>query len=181
MELTDIQRLAVAEAMGKAIKDMTNPRGGAHGAPTLRTEADDALRADFEADGTDRRRIVINGTEVGTLSARLSKPESGTRVAMTDTGLFVRWLRESDGGFDALWRLVTASKTNQAVIDAATADGELPDGCRVESYDKPQTWLGTALRVDPKKVGAALGAELPSAVVGLLGGGSQDGDQGHVH
>ena len=171
MELSDIQRLAVAEAMGKAIKDVTNPRGGAHGAPTLRTECDDALRQMYEAEGVDRKRIVINGQEVGTLSARLSKPESGTRVAMTDTGLFVRWLRESDGGYDALWRLVTASKTNQAVLDAATADGELPDGCRVEDYEKPAAWLGTALRVDPKKVGAALGAELPSAVIGLLGGG----------
>lgn len=173
MELSDLQRLAVAEAMGKAIKDMTNPRGGAHGAPTLRTEADDALRADFEASGTDRRRIVINGQEVGTLSARLSKPESGTRIAMTDTGLFVRWLRESDGGYDALWRLVTASKTHQAVLDAATADGELPDGCAVEDYEKPSAWLGTTLRVDVKKVGSALGAELPSAVVGLLGGGEE--------
>lgn len=173
MDLTDIQRLAVAEAMGKAIKDMTNPRGGAHGAPTLRTECDDALRADFEQDGTDRRRIVINGTEVGTLSARLSKPESGTRVVMSDTGAFVRWLRESDGGYDALWRLVDASKTNQAVIDAATADGELPDGCRVESYDKPAAWLGTTLRVSVPKVGAALGGELPSAVMGLLGGGEE--------
>lgn len=171
MELTDIQRLAVAEAMGKAIKDMTNPRGGAHGAPTLRTECDDALRADFEESGTDRRRIVINGQEVGTLSARLSKPESGTRVAMTDTGLFVRWLRESDGGYDAIWRLVTASKTHQAVLDAATADGELPDGCHIEDYDKPSAWLGTTLRVSVPKVGVALGAELPSAVVGLLGGG----------
>lgn len=170
-ELSDIQRLAVAEAMGKAIRDVTNPRGGTHGAPTLRTECDDALREMYEAEGVDRRRIVINGQEVGTLSASLSKPESGTRIAMTDTGLFVRWLRESDGGYDALWRLVTSSKTHQAVLDAATADGELPDGCRVEGYDKPAAWLGTALRVDPKKVGAALGAELPSAVVGLLGGG----------
>ena len=144
MELNDLQRLAVAEAMGKAIKGMTNPRGGAHGAPTMRTECDDA---------------------------RLSKPESGTRVAMSDTGAFVRWLRESDGGYDALWRLVTASKTHQAVIDAATADGELPDGCRVEDYDKPAAWLGTTLRVSVPKVGAALGGELPSAVMGLLGGG----------
>lgn len=172
-ELTDIQRLAVAEAMGKAIKDMTNPRGGAHGAPTLRTECDDALRKMYEEEGVDRKRIVINGQEVGTLSARLSKPESGTRVSMSDTGEFVRWLRESDGGFDALWRLVTSSKTNQAVIDAATADGELPDGCRVEGYERPSAWLGTTLRVDVKKVGAALGAELPSAVVGLLGGGEE--------
>lgn len=170
-ELTDIQRLAVAEAMGKAIKDMTNPRGGAHGAPTLRTEADDALRADFEASGTDRRRIVINGVEVGTLSARLSKPESGTRVVMDKDFDFVDWLRHSDGGFDALLLLVRDPKTRDAIIAAATADGELPDGCRVEAYERPATWLGTALRVDVKKVGAALGAELPSAVVGLLGGG----------
>ena len=170
MELSDLQRLAVAEAMGKAIRGMTDPRGGAHGAPTLRTECDDALRADFEQDGTDRRRIVINGTEVGTLSARLSKPESGTRVVMDKDYDLVDWLRHSDGGFDALLRLVRDGKTRDAIIAAATADGELPDGCRVESYDKPQAWLGTTLRVDPKKVGAALGAELPSAVVGLLGG-----------
>lgn len=170
-ELNDLQRLAVAEAMGKAIKDMTNPRGGAHGAPTLRTECDDALRQMYEEEGVDRKRIVINGQEVGTLSARLSKPESGTRVVMSDTGEFVRWLRESDGGYDALWRLVTASKTNQAVLDAATADGELPDGCRVEDYERLAAWLGTTLRVSVPKVGAALGAELPSAVMGLLGGG----------
>ena len=171
MELSDLQRLAVAEAMGKAIRGMTDPRGGAHGAPTLRTECDDALRADFEASGTDRRRIVINGQEVGTLSARLSKPESGTRVVMDKDYDLVDWLRHSDGGFDALLRLVRDPKTRDAIISAATADGELPDGCRVESYDKPQAWLGTTLRVDVRKVGAALGAELPSAVVGLLGGG----------
>ena len=168
MELTDLQRLAVAEAMGKAIKDMTNPRGGAHGAPTLRTECDDALRADFEASGTDRRRISINGQEVGTLSARLSKPESGTRVVVDKDFDFVDWLRHSDGGFDTLLRLVRDPKTRDAIIAAATADGELPDGCRVEGYEKPASWLGTSLRVDPKKVGEALGAELPSAVVGLL-------------
>ena len=173
MELNDLQRLAVAEAMGKAIKDVTNPRGGAHGAPTLRTECDDALRQMYEAEGVDRKRIVINGTEVGTLSARLSKPESGTRVSMSDTGEFVRWLRESDGGRDALGRLLADPKTRQAIVAAATADGELPDGCRVESYERPASWLGTTLRVDPKKVGAALGAELPSAVVGLLGGGDE--------
>ena len=170
-ELTDIQRLAVAEAMGKAIKDMTNPRGGAHGAPTLRTECDDALRQMYDAEGVDRKRIVINGQEVGTLSARVSKPESGTRVVVGDEMAFVRWIMAGDGGEDAIWRLIHDPKTRDAVIAAATADGELPDGCRVESYERPAQWLGTALRVDPKKVGAALGAELPFAVVGLLGGG----------
>ena len=170
-DLTDIQRLAVAEAMGKAIKDMTNPRGGAHGAPTLRPECDDALRADFEASGTDRRRISINGQEVGTLSARLSKPESGTRVVVDDEKAFVRWIMAGDGGEDAIWRLIHDHKTRDAVIAAATADGELPDGCHVEDYERPAAWLGTTLRVSVPKVGAALGGELPSAVVGLLGGG----------
>ena len=169
-ELSDIQRLAVAEAMGKAIKDVTNPRGGAHGAPTLRTECDDALRRMYEEEGVDRKRIVINGTEVGTLSARLSKPESGTRVVVDDESTFVRWLMAGDGGEDAIWRLIHDYKTRDAVIAAATADGELPDGCRVESYEKPAQWLGTTLRVSVPKVGAALGGELPSAVMGLLGG-----------
>lgn len=173
MELSDLQMLAVAEAMGKAIRDVTNPRGGAHGAPTLRTECDDALRDDFEADGTDRRRIVINGQEVGTLSARLSKPESGTRVVMDDGGALLYWLRNSDGGRDTLGRLLADHKTREAVIAAATADGELPDGCHVEAYERPAGWLGTTLRVSVPKVGAALGAELPSAVIGLLGGGHE--------
>lgn len=173
MELNDLQRLAVAEAMGKAIKDVTNPRGGAHGAPTLRTECDDALRKMYEEEGVDRKRIVINGQEVGTLSARLSKSESGTRVVMDDEKAFVRWLMAGDGGEDAIWRLIHDHKTRDAIISAATADGELPDGCRVEDYEKPAAWLGTTLRVDPKKVGAALGGELPSAIVGLLGGGEE--------
>ena len=173
MELNDLQRLAVAEAMGKAIKDVTNPRGGAHGAPTLRTECDDALRQMYEEEGVDRKRIVINGTEVGTLSARLSKPESGTRVVMDDRDALVEWLLHSDGGEDAIKRLVSDGKTRDTIIAAATADGELPDGCRVESYDKPQAWLGTTLRVSVPKVGAALGGELPSAVIGLLGGANE--------
>ena len=170
--LPPLQSLAVAEAMGKAIRDVTNPHGGAHGAPTLRTECDDALREAFESDGTDRRRITINGQEVGTLSARVSKPESGTRVVMDDASALVDWLRTSDGGRDALALLVLDPKTRDAVIGAATAQGELPDGCHVTDYESPARWLGTTLRVDPAKVASALGDALPSAVVGLLSDGS---------
>lgn len=173
MELSDLQRLAVAEAMGKAIKDVTNPRGGAHGAPTLRTECDDALRQMYETEGVDRKRIVINGQEVGTLSARVSKPESGVRVVMRDGAEFLYWLRSSDEGRATLARAIVDPKIQQALIDASTADGELPDGCRVERYDKPAQWLGTTLRVSVPKVGAALGGELPSAVAGLLAGGAE--------
>lgn len=169
MELNSLQTLAVAEAMKKALDGATNPRGGAHGAPNLRTEQDDALLMAYEQDGTDRRRIIIGGVEVGTLSARISKAESGTRVAVRDAAALVRWLRESDDGLDALARLVAVASDD--VIKAATADGVLPYGCAVEDYQKPAQWLGTTIRVKQEKVGEALGAELPSAVMGLLGGG----------
>lgn len=171
MELNDLQRLAVAEAMGKAIREMTNPRGGAHGAPTLRTEADDALRRDFEESGTDRRRIAINGTDVGTLSARVSKPSEEGRIVVEDRERLIDWLGED--GADVFDVVVHNQSFVDLVLSEANGQGVLPDGCRFEVVRNPSAWLGTTLRVDPKKVGAALGAELPAAVVGLLGGGDE--------
>lgn len=166
--LTDLQRLALAEAMSKVARGETDPRGGAHGEPTLRTAADDALREAYEAEGTDRRRITINGVEVGTLSARISKPSSTTSVVVSDPGALVAWLRESDGGLDALERLVASSPA--AVVSAATADGELPDGCATEAREEPARWLGTTLRVRAEDVARALGPSLRGEVAGMLGG-----------
>lgn len=174
-ELSNLAKLALAESVVKACKSMTDPKGGAHGAPNLRTDADDALRNAYEYEGVDRKRIVIDGVEVGTLSARLSKPVEGVAPEIDDDAAFVAWLRESDGGADALMRLVTGYRTRQAVLDAATADGELPDGelpdgCRMVERREPARWLGTTLRVKPEKVAQALAGELPQAVAGLLGG-----------
>lgn len=172
-ELSSLAKLALAESVVKACKAATDPKGGAHGAPNLRTSADDSLRCAFEEQGVDRRRIMIGDVEVGTLSARLSKPVDGIAPEIADDAAFVAWLRESDGGADALLRLVTGYRTRQAVLDAATADGELPDGCRMVERSEPARWLGTALRVKPERVAQALAGELPSAVMGLLGGGDE--------
>lgn len=169
-ELSALAKLALAESVVKACRAATDPKGGAHGAPNLRTDADDALRDAYERDGVDRKRIVIGGTEVGTLSARLSKPVDGIATEIADDAAFVAWLRGSDGGADALMRLVTGYRTRQAVLDAATTDGELPDGCRMVERREPARWLGTTLRVKPEKVARALAGELPQAVAGLLGG-----------
>lgn len=165
-EITQLQKLAVAEALIKACKAMTNPHGGAHGAPNLRTDADDALRADYEREGIDRKRISVNGKEVGTLSARIGKPVDETVPEIYDMKQFVEWLRTSDGGLDALWRM--ASTIPGEVLKAATADGELPDGCRMARRVEPAKWLGTTLRVSPQKVAEAMGGELPEAVAGLI-------------
>ncbi len=167
----DLQRLALAEAVVKSCKDVTSTKGGPHGAPNLRTEADDALRSAFEASGVDRMRIMVNGREVGTLSARVSKPVEGTEVMVGDVEAFVRWLRESDGGLDALRRVVYADYgACRKLVEAATADGELPDGCRVVERREPARWLGTALKVSPQEVATALAGELPQAIAGLISG-----------
>lgn len=170
MELSNLSKLALAESVVKACKAMTDPKGGANGAPNLRTHADDSLRYAFEEQGVDRQRIMVGDVEVGTLSARLSKPVEGVAPEIADDAAFVAWLRESDGGKDALMRLVTGYRTRQAVLDAATADGELPNGCRMVERREPARWLGTTLRVKPEKVAQALAGELPQAVAGLLGG-----------
>ena len=151
-ELSAIAKLALAESVVKACKAATDPKGGAHGEPNLRTDADDALRDAYERDGVDRKRIVIGGTEVGTISARLSKPVEGIAPEIADDAAFVAWLRGSDGGADALMRLVTGYRTRQA------------------ERREPARWLGTTLRVKPEKVAQALAGELPQAVAGLLGG-----------
>lgn len=59
-----LAKLALAEAIIKAAREMTNPRGGAHGAPNLRTECDDRLRQMYEESGTDRQRVMVNGEQV---------------------------------------------------------------------------------------------------------------------
>lgn len=169
-EISALAKLALAESVVKACRAATDPKGGAHGAPNLRTDADDALRDAYERDGVDRKRITIGGVEVGTLSARLSKPAEGVAPEIADDAAFVAWLRGSDGGADALMRLVTGYRTRKAVLDAATADGELPDGCRMVERSEPARWLGTTLKVKPDKVAQALAGELPQAVAGLLGG-----------
>lgn len=166
-----LSRLALADAVVKACKQMTDPRGGAHGAPNLRTEADDALREAYLMEGTDRRRITINGEQVGTLSARFTKGVDGVVPEIYDCEKLIEWLRTTDGGWDTLQRLVYSMPCK--VLEAATTDGELPDGCRMVERSEPPQWAGTTLRVDSQKVARALAGELPEAVAGLLDGGDE--------
>ena len=65
-----LERLAVAQALYKELGAITST-----GNPySLRGMCDEELRADFEEDGTDRRRITLNGVEVGKLSVKVTKP-----------------------------------------------------------------------------------------------------------
>lgn len=168
-DFTNLQKLAVAQALYKALGALVSTDSGSG---SIRAEEDEALREEFEGGGTDRRRIFIDGIEVGKLSARVSREIDRVEPVIDDDAEFVQWLRESDGGLDTLRRLVADGRMRSKVLAAATADGELPDGCAMVRRREPAHWLGTTLTVDKQAVGRALGGDVTDAfaVLGLPGG-----------
>lgn len=159
----DLAKLAVANAMTSALGSVTSQRDP----DSIRSRADLHLHEMFENDGVDRIRIRVNGVEVGTLSAKVTKPKVGVETVVLNYEEFIEWLRTSDGGRDTISRLVAAMPAK--VVEMATVDGELPDGCAVRDVCEPPRFGGTMLKVNKEKVAQALGAELPNAVIGLLG------------
>ena len=180
----DLSSLALAQALYKACGELVDSRGGARGASNLRTEADGQLRDLYETEGVDRVRLRVNGEPVGTLSARVSKPSSSTRVEVGDADAFAEWLAGDwedchEDGTSAIQQALADPKARRALLDAATAYGEVPAGCVVVADERPAMWLGTTLRVDAAKVAAAYGspAALDAAVAGLLSGGGGADDR----
>lgn len=166
MKMGKLQRVAIAAALEKQLKKVLDARA----ADSPRAEVDDELREAFERDGVDRKRIIVNGTEVGTLSLSFTKPKSGVKMRVDSAAKLAEWLRATDEGADTLMLALSDVKVQGAIIAAATGYGFLPDGCRMAEVDEPARIKGTVLRVKPEKVAEALAGELPQAVAGLLGG-----------
>lgn len=168
MKLTEMQELALWKAIADAANERitTRPKGGAN----LRTEIDDSMIALYETTGADRVKLQLNGQEVGTLSLTFTKPKQGVEMRVTDTKKLVKWLRETDEGGDVLMTIICGIKLQEAIVNAATDYGFLPDGCAMVEVNEPKHYKGTMLKVDGLKVARAMAGELPSAVAGLLGG-----------
>lgn len=166
MELNDIQRLAVAAALEKQVKKMTDTRA----VDSLRTRADDDLRAMFDETGVDRVRIRIGDQDVATLTLSFTKPVQGKEMRVDDTLALAKWLHGTDEGMDVLLGIMTDVKVQNAITTEAMWYGFLPDGCRMVDVDEPARIKGTVLRVQPDKVAKALAGELPQAISGLLEG-----------
>ena len=163
-ELSPIERLTIAQAAYKALGKLVDTKSS----DSLRSEMDREMMAELQLTGSDRRRLMLNGQQVGTYSVKMTKPVDTVEPEMVDAEKFIQWLRTSDGGLDTLRRVVFGEP--KKLLKLATIDGELPDGCRMRKVVEPQRATGTVLRVDTEKVAAALGGELPSAVVGLISG-----------
>ena len=153
------ERLAVITAFSKAVKQAEKQ---------VREDVDAQMRDDFMAFGVTQKQLAVNGQKVGTISARMSKPKVGHFPSIANAQEFVEWLRTSDGGLDTLNRLVSIKP--DLVLEAAVADGELPDGCEMVERFEPPMMTGTTIRVQLPKVIDALGNNLGAAAAALLTG-----------
>ena len=157
--VTNEERLAVITAFGKAVKQAEKQ---------VREEVDAQMRDDFMAYGVTQKQLSVNGQKVGTISARMTKEKVGKYPMLKSAPEFVEWLRTSDGGLDTLNRLVSIKP--DLVLEAAVADGELPDGCELVERCEPPMMTGTTIRVQTIKVVEALGNNLGAAAAALLTG-----------
>lgn len=158
-ELTPLQRLAVTDAFIKACKDEQKK---------IRDEVDEETIELYLSSEVTQRTVTLNGQKVGTISVRLTEPKQGKEPAIESAERFAGWLRTSDGGLDTIRRLIAVKP--DLVLEAATADGELPDGCAMVERCEPGRIAGTTLRVQKQKVIDALGTQLDSGIRGVLEG-----------
>lgn len=157
--VTNEERLAVITAFGKAVKQAEKQ---------VREEVDAQMREDFLQHGVTQKQLVVNGKKVGTISVTMTKEKVGKYPMIKSLPEFVGWLRTSDGGLDTLNRLVTIKP--DLVLEAAIADGEIPDGCELVERCEPAMMKNTAVRVQLPKVIDALGNNLGAAAAALLTG-----------
>ena len=157
--VTNEERLAVITAFGKAVKQAEKQ---------VREEVDAQMREDFLQHGVTQKQLVVNGKKVGTISVTMTKEKVGKYPMIKSLPEFVGWLRTSDGGLDTLNRLVTIKP--DLVLEAAIADGEIPDGCELVERCEPAMMKNTAVRVQLPQVIDALGNNLGAAAAALLTG-----------
>lgn len=199
-DITDMERLAIAQALFKAISSVVSTKDP----DSLRGRVDARAIENYKSTGAKSFDLTLNGTKVGSFSVRLSRAVHRVDFVVGDREACLRWCVENglartattyeavelDGGLDksqvdALDLLLStgALKGRAAVAspDLAIADakrhfeetGELPDGCALELVDEPSVPIGTLLKVDPALVAQAMGNELSNAVAGLLAEGAE--------
>lgn len=161
----ELQRLAVMQAVYKELGKQLSTRDPY----SLRSMEDASLLASYAEDGTDRRRININGEQVGTLTVRLTKARP--RAIVEDPESLAEWLIGEGASMLAGY----LREKGQGVADwlVERMDGELPDG--VTAYMEPSHPDGTVLKgCEMEDVVSALGLNLTQAVAYALTDGGEE-------
>ena len=168
--MNDIERLAVAQALYKAVAGMVSTKDP----DSLRARADADMLANYERMGMKSVDLRVNGEKVGTYSVKVSKPTGAaktSRLVVDDSEAAYRWAMTAAADEYEDWCIANIDRFCQYALDEF---GEVADGAHVETDTaaaQPERATGTVLKVDVPKVAHALGGELPGAVAGLLKGG----------
>ena len=179
-KLTDMERLALMQSVYKVVADQVSTRNPG----SLRHRMDEQARRDYAESGVKSRDLLVNGKKVGTYSVTMTKevpPEHHVGIRWGDGKApveeFSEWCDENLTKADLLDFVTDGGEDTDMMESLANwwfgATGEVPAGFERYERDVPgmePTFKGTTIRVSPEKVARAMGAELPGAVVGLLGG-----------
>lgn len=170
--MNDIERLAVAQAMYKAVAGMVSTRDP----DSLRARADADMLENYERMGMKSVDLRVNGEKVGTYSVKVSKPTGAAKtssVVVDDSEAAYRWAMTAATDEYEDWCIANIDRFCEYALSEF---GEVADGAHVvteETAAQPERATGTVLKVDPPKVAHALGVQLPYAVAGLLTGGEE--------
>lgn len=163
-ELTDIEKLAVAQAFYNAVGELVNTKSG-----SLRLAANDFYRTAYETTGGKSYEVRLMGVKVGTYTITTSKPKpskSTRHVVVDNMADFDEWADQH--GFTAV------SYDMDGVNDYFAKTGEVPPGCRVEEIVTPAEDGGritrTTFKVDNEAVIEALDRRIGTVATMLLEG-----------
>jgi hypothetical protein len=165
-----MEQLAIKQALYKVLAadvDTKDPYN-------LRGYVSAGIIEQYRQTGAKSYDLRIDGTKVGTMGVSVSKETEERhekRFRVADDAALDAWVRGNDA--QAFWDAFITSHRDVFAKWYFECMGELPDGCEMADVTipaKPSQVTGTSLRVKPEKVREALGANLPTAVAGLLEG-----------
>ena len=171
-ELTDVQRLAVAQAVYKAVSGVVSTKDD----DSLRSSCDRVLVEQYERTGAKSYDVSLHDQKVGTYSVKVSKAKpkrKAPRAWVDDWDEFIDWLTHEEEA-DGWLRHLIEDYGDELALEILRETGEVAPGC-VAQLDycepaEPSRVTGTTLRVDAAAVAEAMGPVLGEGVMGLLGG-----------
>lgn len=167
VELSNVEKLAIAQAFQKAVGDMTKT-----GDPTnLRGVVDAEMKERYATDPMAGLRydVKLMGEKVGTYTMTVAKGkprQSRIDFEVEDMSALLEWAERN--GY------VTVDIDWDGIRSGFERDGEVPEGCRLVEIITPEVVGGeisrTTLKIKPELVARVLGPSLEPIACKLLEG-----------
>lgn len=151
MELTNTERLAIAQAVYSELGKLVNTKDP----DNLRGEADAHYKALFEETGAKSFDVRVGNEKVGTYSVRVSKPTptiTRKELNVTDEDRLLCWANTQDT--ELVYQFISENLEDFAHWYALYT-GEIPKGCELVEVIEPgrdAEYIGGVLKVSADKV-----------------------------